>query len=42
MEFAKTLGETIDIEKLSVRDVAFPVPIDTSLNSDLYDRFSSD
>lgn len=37
-EYAKSLNETSDIEELSINDVNFAVPVDTSLNCDRYDR----
>lgn len=35
-EFAKSLDETKDIGRLSINDVSFKVPVDTSLNCDKY------
>jgi dTDP-4-dehydrorhamnose reductase len=35
-EYAKSLDETRDIGKLSINDVSFNVPVDTSLNCDRY------
>lgn len=37
-EYAKSLDETRDIGKLSVNDVPFSVPVDTSLNCDKYNE----
>jgi len=37
-EYAKGLNETRDIGELSINDVAFEVPVDTSLNCDRYDE----
>jgi dTDP-4-dehydrorhamnose reductase len=35
-EYAKILDESKEIGKLSIRDVSFSVPVDTSLNCDRY------
>ena len=37
-EFAKSLDATKDIGELSINDVAFDVPVDTSLNCDKYNE----
>jgi dTDP-4-dehydrorhamnose reductase len=37
-EYAKSLDATRDIGKLSINDVPFDVPVDTSLNCDRYDE----
>ncbi|MCK4820281.1 hypothetical protein KA005_31245, partial [bacterium] len=37
-EYAKNLDKTRDIRKLSINDVAFDVPVDTSLNCDKYNE----
>ena len=37
-EYAKSLNKTSDIGELSINDVNFVVPVDTSLNCDRYDR----
>jgi len=37
-EYAKSLDQTKDIGKLSIKDVAFTVPVDTSLNCGRYDE----
>jgi len=37
-EFAKSLDETKDIKELSISDVNFVVPVDTSLNCDRYNE----
>ncbi len=37
-EFAKGLDETKDIGELSINDVSFEVPVDTSLNCDKYNE----
>jgi len=37
-EFAKSLDETKDIGQLSIKDVSFKVPVDTSLNCDRYNE----
>ncbi len=37
-EFAKGLGETKEIGELSINDVSFDVPVDTSLNCDKYNE----
>ena len=39
-EYAKSLDATKDIGKLSVNDVSFDVPVDTSLNCDRYDKLT--
>jgi len=39
-EFAKSLDTTKDIGKLSINDVAFDVPVDTSLNCDKYNELT--
>lgn len=39
MEFAKQLDATKEIGPLSINDVNFDVPVDTSLNCDKYDEF---
>ncbi len=41
-EFAKSLDETRDIQELSVSDVNFVVPVDTSLNCDRYNEITKD
>lgn len=41
-EFAKGLDQSRDIGELSVRDVAFAAPADTSLNCDRYDELMND
>lgn len=41
-EFAKSLDETKDIKELSVGDVDFVVPVDTSLNCDRYKEIIKD
>ena len=38
LEFAKGLDETKDIGRLSINDVSFKVPVDTSLNCDRYNE----
>jgi len=37
-EYAKGLDETKDIGQLSIKDVSFKVPVDTSLNCDKYNE----
>jgi dTDP-4-dehydrorhamnose reductase len=37
-EYAKSLDSTRDIGQISINDVSFAVPIDTSLNCDKYNR----
>jgi dTDP-4-dehydrorhamnose reductase len=37
-EYAKSLDATRDIGKLSINDVPFDVPVDTSLNCDRYNE----
>lgn len=37
-EFAKNLDETKDLGRLSINDVSFKVPVDTSLNCDRYNE----
>lgn len=37
-EYAKSLDNTRDIAKLSINDVSFDVPVDTSLNCDKYNE----
>ena len=37
-EYAKSLDETKGMEKLSINDVPFDVPVDTSLNCDKYEE----
>ena len=37
-EYAKSLDETKDIGQLSINDVSFKVPVDTSLNCDKYNE----
>ena len=39
-EFAKSLDATKDIGELSINDVAFDVPVDTSLNCDKYNELT--
>jgi len=39
-EFAKSLDVTKDIGELSINDVAFEVPVDTSLNCDKYNELT--
>jgi len=41
-EFAKSLDETKDIKELSIGDVNFVVPVDTSLNCDRYNEIIKD
>ena len=41
-EFAKSLDETKDIKELSVGEVNFVVPVDTSLNCDRYNEIIRD
>jgi dTDP-4-dehydrorhamnose reductase len=41
-EFAKSLDETKDIKELSINDVNFVVPVDTSLNCDKYNEIVKD
>jgi len=41
-EFAKSLDETKDIQELSIGDVNFVVPVDTSLNCGRYDEIIKD
>jgi dTDP-4-dehydrorhamnose reductase len=40
-EYARNLDETKAIQKLSIREVAFSAPVDTSLNCELYDRLQA-
>lgn len=37
-EYAKSLNETRDIGKLSINNMSFDVPVDTSLNCDKYNK----
>ena len=39
-EFAKSLDATREIGKLSIKDVSFAVPVDTSLNCDKYNELT--
>lgn len=39
-EYAKSLDKTRDIRELSINDVGFAVPVDTSLNCDKYNRLT--
>lgn len=39
-EYAKSLNKTRDIRELSINDVGFAVPVDTSLNCDKYNRLT--
>ena len=39
-EYAKSLDKTRDIGELSINDVGFAVPVDTSLNCDKYNRLT--
>jgi len=41
-EYAKSLDETRDIKELSMSDVNFVVPVDTSLNCDRYNEIIKD
>ena len=41
-EFAKSLDESKDIKELSISDVNFVVPVDTSLNCDKYNEIVKD
>ncbi len=36
-EYAKSLDESRNIEEISINDVSFAIPVDTSLNCDKYD-----
>ena len=40
LEFAKGLDETKEIGELSINDVSFEVPVDTSLNCDRYNEIT--
>ena len=39
-EFAKSLDQSKEIGKLSIKDVSFAVPVDTSLNCDKYNELT--